>query len=294
MCWVTCLLINEVAIFYDKEKVMGKANSSFTYQMNEHITFFKNMSYRGYRRMISVILFLLLFFLAMAGKAQTPELDEGQLWFALAAQGKVHPKLDLSFQNQFRFPGYMRTFTIMKPQIWLMYNIKPWVGVGIGFHERLDWTDVEKAHNRLFQAESRPAQQVLFRHKKGRFAFQHRFATEQRFYTSVPTGEKPSETKFALRLNYNFGAEIHLYGQKGKPGSLSMPLAAELYWSYAPAAPQYLPDQWRLWALLRYQISDRTFIRGGYLHLWVFKQSANSLLLRNNIFVEAVFVFGKR
>ena len=256
---------------------------------------FRLASFRWVHGAIITFLISVISFQAMAQRAKV---DQGVEWFGTSSAVKLHPKFGIYLDGQFRFA---KSFDNMQHQFRTAFDfyvnnkltISP---VGYVYIWNYIYGEQPAA---VINNEHRIYQQIQYKHTTGRFAFTHRFRTEQRFI-QFHSGSSPNfvdegySENFQFRLRHRVLVNLPLKGEKVEPKSFYITGFTEFFMSWGKE--QYITytgklDQFRLFVGPGYQINKSANIQLGPFYQYLVKSKGDKQ--ENNIgsFVQLNYNF---
>jgi hypothetical protein len=228
----------------------------------------------------------------LAQSASRDKVSQGIEWFSWANNFKVHKKLTILTEGQFRFAGDFEPMqfqfrTTADIQISKNLSIAP-----LGYVYTWNPT-YGKQPNKFVNNEHRIYQQVQYKHHIGRFYFSHRGRLEQRFIEvhATQNGEVVNQgyDLYLNRFRYRIGVNIPF----GKTEIVSKTMFAsfydEVFVDFGKKVINKDPDQNRLFGGIGYQASSKFTVTGGFLYHMLVK--LNGVQQENNFGVQVNFAY---
>lgn len=236
-----------------------------------------------------IILCLLIAVIPGLTLAQTPKdkVSQGIEWFSWATNVKVHKKLSILAEGQFRFAGQFEPMqfqfrTAAEIHINKNLSIAP-----LGYVYTWNPT-YGKQPNKFVNNEHRIFQQVQYKHRVGRMYFAHRGRIEQRFIEvhTTQNGEVINQgyDLYLNRFRYRFNVNIPLGKTDIGPKTVFASFYDEVFLDFGKKVVYHKPDQNRLFAGIGYQANNKFTITSGFLYHMLVK--LNGVQQENNFGVQ--------
>jgi hypothetical protein len=210
-------------------------------------------------------------------------------WFSTTANLKVHPRLTVILDGQFRF---VRDF---EP---LQFQARTGLDVKINDHLSIvpvayvyTWNYIYgKQPNAFKNNEHRIWQQIFYKHSLGRVKVDHRVRFEERFI-QIHHAENDviiddGYTNKQFRVRYRFMARIPLNHASIDPKTWFASAYDEVMMSSGKLVTFHEPDQNRIFAGMGYQVNKSLALQGGFIYQMLIK--ANGAKQENNVGFQLV------
>ena len=228
----------------------------------------------------------------LAQSASKEKVTQGIEWFSFASNIKVHKKLTVLAEGQFRFAGQFEPMQFQFRTATDLHVTKNLSIAPLGYVYTWNPT-YGKQPNKFVNNEHRIFQQVQYKHRAGRIAFSHRGRIEQRFIQvhSTQNGEVINEgydlylNRFRYRLNMNIPLNKPEIGEK----TVFASFYNEVFVDFGKNAKYHKPDQNRAFAGVGYQVSKKLTVTTGFLYQMLVK--LNGVQQENNFGVQMNFAY---
>jgi hypothetical protein len=216
----------------------------------------------------------------------TDKVTQGIEWFSLANNVKVHKRLSLLVEGQFRFA---RQFEPMQFQFRTAAEIhvnKNLSVMPLGYV--YTWNPVYgKQPAKYVNNERRFYQQVFYKHRVGRVHLSHRGRVEERHIQvhSLENGEVVNQgyDLYLTRFRYRVMANIPFKGTEILPKTMFASFYDEAFVEWGKVVVHHM-DQNRLFAGVGYQVNKKFAMTGGFLYHMLVK--LNGVQQENNLGVQ--------
>jgi len=191
----------------------------------------------------------------------------------IAAQHETHywtryaPQLEFkkwevsaSIEDRVAFEGGERRSLLANAVI--LRKLGDQLAVGAGFAH---FTTYDNDKGGLSVPELRPFQQLVLKHESGRFAFDHRLRTEQRFQRDTLGNSRLDTYSYLFRARYRMALTCSIIKQPSQPGHFGIQLKNEIFLSAGNIDEHF--DQNRLYLGFVYQLAKPIGLEAGYM--WV-------------------------
>jgi hypothetical protein len=237
-----------------------------------------------------VVAFLSISSLCLAQPAAV--VDQPIEWFAITTTSKLTKHINVYADIHLR---YAKGFDPMQNQI----RIAPeWV-----FSKTISFAPIGFVYIRNFLYGDQPAkfennehrfyQQVMIKHSKGKWAFNHRLRVEERYiqiHTSTPSGDiDEGFNNQQTRIRYRALVTYAFNKPKVEAGAFFGSFYDEFFISWGSKVTYNSPDQNRLYLGVGYQFSKNVSLQTGFLYQALLK--ANGTLQENNVGVMTQFTY---
>ena len=197
-------------------------------------------------------------------------------WFSWSNNIKVHKRLSILAEGQFRFAGQFEPMQLQFRTGAEIHINKNWSVMPLGYVYTWNPT-YGKQPAKYVNNEHRTFQQVLYKHHVGRVHLSHRGRLEQR-HVQVhvnQNGEVVNEgyDLFLNRIRYRLMANIPLGKTDMGEKTLFASFYNELFLDFGKNVVYHKPDQNRLFVGLGYQADKKFTITGGFLYQRLVKLS---------------------
>jgi hypothetical protein len=224
----------------------------------------------------SLTAFLLL--TAFLSFAQGQKVTQGVEWFGTSSAVKFTPKFGVYFDGQYRFAQSMDNMQ-HQFRFALDWYVNPKLTISpVGYV--FIWNYLYGLQPASYKNnEHRIYQQLQYKHSLGKFAFTHRFRTEERFI-QTHTGSAPTiedlgyDENFQFRIRHRIWANMAFKGQKVEAKSWYWPSFVEAFMSWGdPAYYTYENkiDQFRLFTGIGYQFNKSGNVQIGPFYQYLVK-----------------------
>lgn len=223
----------------------------------------------------------------LAQSASRDKVAQGIEWFSFASNIKVHKKLSVLAEGQFRFAGQFEPMQFQFRTAAELHVTKNLSIVPLGYVYTWNPT-YGKQPNKFVNNEHRIFQQVTFKHRVGRVAFSHRGRLEQRFIEvhTTQNGEVINQgydlylNRFRYRLNMNIPLNKPEIDEK----TVFASFYNEVFVDFGKNVIYHNPDQNRLFAGIGYQPGKKFTVTTGFLYHMLIK--LNGVQQENNFGVQ--------
>ena len=241
---------------------------------------------------LAVILAALIPAITIAQPAPREKVTQGIEWFSWTNNFKVHKRLTILTEGQFRFAGQFEPMQFQFRTAGEVHLTKNLSVVPLAYVYTWNPT-YGKQPNAYVNNEHRTWQQVLFKQQVGRVHFSHRGRLEQR-HVEVhvdQNGEVINEgyDYFANRIRYRFGMSVPLGKKDIGPKAWFANFYEEVFMSWGKAVTYHKPDQNRVFAGVGYQANKKFIVTTGFLYQMLVK--ANGAKQENNLGVQVNFTY---
>ena len=227
----------------------------------------------------SILALILVFNLIQSSKAQSfsdrETVTQAAEWFAIASNIKVHKKVSILAEGQFR---YAQTFDPMQYQLrtGVDYDINKHFSVLLGYV--YSWNPLYgKQPASYVNNEHRIFEQVVYKHQLGRFNISHRGRLEQRFIQVHQNDNGEVINKgydlYLNRARYRLMMNIPLNHAKMEAKTIYASMYDEVFFDFGDKVVYHKPDQNRVFAGLGYQVNKQFSFQGGLFYQTLIKLS---------------------
>jgi hypothetical protein len=236
---------------------------------------------------LAVLSALLIPVITFSQSHPTDKVTQGIEWFSLANTIKVHKRVSILAEGQFRFAGQ---FEPMQFQFRTGADIHVTKKLSVmPFGYVYTWNPMYgKQPAKYVNNEHRIYQQVTYKHQVGKVQLSHRGRLEQRHIQvhSLENGEVISQgyDLFLNRFRYRLMMNVPLKGTEIVPKTMFATFYDEVFMEWGKAIVYHKPDQNRVFAGLGYQASKKFTITGGFLYHMLVK--LNGVQQENNFGVQ--------
>jgi hypothetical protein len=232
---------------------------------------------------LAVLLAALIPVLTFAQSHPTDKVEQGIQWFSLANNIKMHKRVSLLVEGQFRFADELQP---------MQFQFR--TGADIHINKNLSimplgyvyvWNPIYgKQPAKYVNNEHRIYQQVFYKHHIGKVHLSHRGRLEQR-HIEVHTTENGDIINhgydlYLNRFRYRLLLNIPFKGTEIGPKTLYASFYDEVFIEWGKAIVYHKPDQNRLFAGLGYQVNKKVGVNGGFLYQMLVK--LNGVQQENN------------
>jgi hypothetical protein len=227
----------------------------------------------------SILALISIFCFIQTSKAQSfsdkEKVTQAVEWFTLASNIKVHNKVSILAEGQFR---YAQSFDPMQFQLrtGVEYTINKHFSVLQGYV--YSWNPLYgKQPASYVNNEHRIFEQITYKHSVGRWNISHRGRLEQRFVQVHQNynGEIVSEgyDLYLNRARYRLAVNVPLNHAKMEPKTVYASLYDEIFFEWGKNVVYHKPDQNRVFAGLGYQVNKQFSFQGGFFYQTLIKLS---------------------
>jgi hypothetical protein len=213
--------------------------------------------------------------LSWAQSSDREKVNQSAEWFGLASNIKVHKKVSILLEGQFR---YVQTFDPMQYQFrtGIDYHIEKHFSFLLGYV--YSWNPIYgKQPATYVNNEHRLFQQLVYKHQIGRLNISHRGRVEQRFIQKhqESNGEIINEgyDLFLNRARYRLMMNIPLNHTTMEPKTVFASVYDEVFMEWGKNVIYHKPDQNRLFTGLGYQMNKQFSIQAGLFYQMLIKLS---------------------
>ena len=236
---------------------------------------------------LTVFLVTLIPVLTFSQSHPTDKVTQGIEWFSLANNVRVHKRLTLLVEGQFRFARQFEPMQFqfrMAPEIHINKNLSV---IPLGYV--YTWNPIYgKQPAKYVNNERRIYQQVFYKHRIGKVHLSHRGRLEQRHIQvhSMENGDIVDHgyDLYLNRFRYRLMANVPFKGTEIGPKTMFASFYDEVFIEWGNAIVYHKPDQNRLFAGLGYQATRKIGITGGFLYHMLVK--LNGVQQENNFGVQ--------
>lgn len=236
---------------------------------------------------LAILIAAILPSVTLAQSASREKVSQAIEWFAWTNNIKVHDRLTIIAEGQFRFAG---DFEPMQFQFRTATDVQMNKNLSIApLGYVYTWNPTYgKQPGKYVNNEHRIFQQIQFKHKVGRVAFSHRGRLEERFIQvhTTQNGEVINQgydlylTRVRYRLNMNVPLNKPDMGEK----TVFASFYNETFIDFGKKVVYHNPDQNRLFAGIGYQANSKFTITTGFLYHMLVK--LNGVQQENNFGVQ--------
>lgn len=212
-------------------------------------------------------------------------------WVGITSNIKVHPKLNLAMEGQFRYVGALEGMQF-QVRTGADYSINKHLSILAGYvyvwnplYGKQPATYVNNEH-RIFE-------QVAYKHKTGRFNFHHRARFEERFLQvhSNQNGEIVDQgyTNKLSRFRYRFMLNIPINNPAMDPKTWFVSIYDEFFLSWGKPVTFHKIDQNRIFVGMGYQFTKLVNVQAGAFYQELIK--ANGAKQENNIGIQVMATY---
>jgi hypothetical protein len=236
---------------------------------------------------LAILLTALVPTLTFSQSHPTDKVTQGIEWFSLANNIKVHKRLSVLVEGQFRFADQFQP---------MQFQFR--TGTDIHINKNLSimplgyvytWNPTYgKQPAKYVNNEHRIFQQVFFKHHIGKIFLSHRGRIEERFIQlhSTENGEVINQG-YDLHMNrvrYRLMVNVPFKGSEIGPKTMFASFYEEVFVEWGKPIIRHKPDQNRVFAGLGYQANKKFMITGGFLYQMLVK--LNAVQQENNLGVQ--------
>jgi hypothetical protein len=240
---------------------------------------------------LATLLVLLLPSLTFSQSSPTDKVTQGIEWFSWATNVKVHKKVTLLAEGQFRFAGQFQPMQF-QARTAAEFHIAKGFSVAPGYVYTWNPT-YGKQPSKYVNNEHRIFEQVQYKHRAGRVYFSHRGRLEQRFIQTHANqnGEIVDEgyTLYTNRIRYRLTVNIPLGKKEIGPKTMFASVYDEVFMQFGKNIVYHKPDQNRLFAGVGYQANSKFTVTGGFLYHMLVK--LNGVQQENNLGMQVNFAY---
>jgi hypothetical protein len=240
------------------------------------------------RKIIPCLLIAIIPGLTLAQSASREKVSQGIEWFSWATNVKVHKKLSILAEGQFRFAGQFEPMQFQFRTAAEIHINKNFSVVPLGYVYTWNPT-YGKQPAKFVNNEHRIFQQAQYKHRLGRVHISHRGRLEQRFIEvhTAQNGEVINQgyDLYLNRLRYRLAMNIPFGKNEIGPKTTFASFYDEVFVEFGKNVIKHKPDQNRLFAGIGYQANSRFTITTGFMYHMLVK--LNGVQQENNFGVQA-------
>lgn len=239
------------------------------------------------RKIVLALIAVVLTNITFAQSTSRQKVTQAIEWSSWATNVKLHKKLSILLEGQFRFAGEFEPMQFQFRTAADIHIAKNFSVAPLGYVYTWNPT-YGKQPNKFVNNEHRIFQQAQFKHHVGRASFSHRARLEQRFIQvhSTHNGEVINEgyDLYTNRIRYRLGINMPLGKNEIGPKTLFASFYEEAFLSFGKEVTYHEPDQNRLFLGLGYQVDKKFTINTGFLYQMLVK--AGGTMQENNVGVQ--------
>lgn len=241
---------------------------------------------------LALIIAALIPTVTFSQSAPREEVSQAIEWSSWTNNVKVHKRLTILTEGQFRFAGQFEPMQFQFRTATEVHLTKNLSVVPLGYVYTWNPT-YGKQPNQYVNNEHRTWQQVYYKHKIGRVHLTHRGRLEQRhIQVHVMQNNEVIDQGYNLRTNrfrYRFGMSIPFNKHEVGPKTLFANFYDEVFVSWGKPVTYHKPDQNRVFAGLGYQFNSHFIVTTGFLYQMLVK--ANGAKQENNYGIQMNFTY---
>ena len=228
---------------------------------------------------------VLLFLLILEGTSvRSQSVTQPIEWFGTTANLKASSKVGFLVEGLYRFAGNLQPMQLQF-RLGVDYVLSDKLNI-MPLAYALTLNPIYGEQPALYvNNEHRIFQQFLYKHKSGRFNFQHRLRTEERFLQKheIINGEVVDDgfVNQQFRIRYRLNFTVPFKGEKIVPRSWYVQAYDEVFVSFGSTVSPQQPDQNRVFAGVGYQSTSLLSFQGGPFYQVIIK--SNGYQRENNI-----------
>lgn len=213
-------------------------------------------------------------------------------WYMYFGNHKVAKKLALHTEYQWRRSDIVTLWQQSLARTGLDYLLNDHSSLSAGYGFITSWPYGEQPVSYIFH-EHRLWQQLMLKHRTGRFYFNHRYRMEERWMEQkkIAAGGRHLFDRFVYRnrLRYRFLVSIPLSNPELEEKTWFASIYTEAFISFGKNVARNIFDQHRLYAAAGYQFTKNTHVQLGYLYHTIIKGDA--LHIENNHTLQLAFTY---
>ena len=238
------------------------------------------------RKVALAILLIAIPIVTFSQTHPTDKVTQGIEWFSLANNIKVHKRLSLLVEGQFRFAGQFEPMQFQFRTGGEIHINKNLSVMPLGYVYTWNPT-YGKQPAKYVNNEHRIYQQVSYKHKMGKVHLSHRGRFEER-YIQVHTTENGDIINHGYdlllnRFRYRLMANVPFKGTEIAPKTVFASFYDEVFVEWGKVVVHHV-DQNRAFAGLGYQVNKKLTMTGGFLYHMLVK--LNGVQQENNLGVQ--------
>ncbi len=229
--------------------------------------------------MMRILLFwtVIIFTSTLSLSAQKQVDTQSNSWYMYFGNHRISEKWGLHTEYQWRRADFGQTWQQSLMRVGIDYYIPdgPMITAGYGWIVSFPYGQQPISYS--FN-EHRIWEQLILKHKTGRFNFNHRYRLEQRFLERKKLDADGNfvqdEYIFRQRARYRLMVAIPLNNASMKEKTLFIAGYVEPFIGFGSGIGSNILDQNRLYGALGFQITHSLQVQAGYLNQMIFKSDA--------------------
>jgi len=227
-------------------------------------------------KLSSLLVMLFLSFSTVFSQV-SPTVNQSIEWAAISSTMKVHKKVGLYVEGQFRFA---QNFQPMQHQFRTaveIYPSKKFAVVPFGYVYTWNYL-YGKQPASVVNNEHRLYQQIVYHHRLSKLVVQHRLRMEERFIQDhfiasdgTMAGSRYDDVRY--RLRYRLLANLPLNNPNMEPKTWYISMWDEVFVSWGKPVTYHEPDQNRIFVGLGYQFTKLVSLQAGPLYQVIVKSN---------------------
>jgi len=218
----------------------------------------------------SIVCSIVLLLMVLTSNAQTNKSTEkvNQVWLGYLNQTRLSNKFGLWTDLHLRTKeNFVDNFSQSIVRLGLTYYLTDATKLTAGYAFISIYP--ADAHKKITQPEHRPWQQVQWHTKYGKKRMMQWFRLEERFRRKILNDSTlATGSNFNFRVRYNIWYDVPLSKKGIVPKTVSFVVNDELHINFGKQIVNNYFDQNRLFAGLKYQVSEHSNVQVGYMNLF--------------------------